>query len=75
MDEAGAVNDMGHVPKAHFFIRCKLFVFPYQCSHPLHGLVLLVYIELGQITGHGPFVLELRAQPCPSQTLISLPRI
>lgn len=42
----------------------SLLFYSYHCSQSLHGLVLLVHIELGQVVGHGTFVLELRAQPC-----------
>lgn len=48
---------------------------PYHGAHSLHGRVLLVHIELGHAISHGTFVLELRAQPCASQTLIPLTSI
>lgn len=38
----------------------------YHCSQALHGWVFLVHVELGQIVSHWTFVLELRAQPCPT---------
>lgn len=43
---------------------------PYHCSHSLHGLILLVHVELSQVVGHRTFILELGAQPLISLRLV-----